>query len=130
MPTAAAESGVATNCNPARASNVQKPAGSDDAARAGTSEALRLDRMIGRVRHSFEQSVLVAEQGAAIGDDIANRRGDRHRTSDPLPKYVPDVEANLVVWHERHVTARSSISSKSETGLATLLSGWQPYWRS
>ena len=57
---------MAANCNPARASNVQKPAGSDDAARAGTSEPLRLDRMIGRVRHSFEQSVLVAEQGLLV----------------------------------------------------------------
>jgi AcrR family transcriptional regulator len=42
--------------------------------------------------------------GAAVGDDVADRRGETGIGRATLYKYFSDVGAILLAWHERHVT--------------------------
>ncbi len=54
---------------------------------------------------------------AALGDDVAGRREDRHRSCDPV-QVLPHVEAILVAWHERHIAGHLDhlIAARDRTG--------------
>jgi len=92
------------------------------------NETIEAHRRTVRLAVLETTAALVAEHGlrSVTMSQIAEDTGIGRAT---LYKYFPDVEAILLAWHERQITATSNISPKSETKLVTLASDSKLYSR-